>query len=98
MFKTLEQRQITLFAHLLRAPEDGEMKNIAIQPSGKSVWAGLRRVDRPKLKWYEVVRSATTDKPTNLNIVLANWKNEMSEIEMLQMIIDTAHDRESNML
>ena len=96
MFKKLE-RQITLFAHLFRAPEDDEMKKIAVQPNGKRVWAGFRRVGKPKLKWYEVVRSATIDK-LNLNILPANWKNQMSEIEMLQMIIDTAHDRESNIL
>ena len=98
MFKKLEQRQITLFAHLLRAPEEYEMKKISVQPNGKRVWAGFRRVGRPKLKWYEVVKSATIDKLTNLNILPANWKNEMSEIEMLQMIIDTAHDRDSNIL
>ena len=95
MFKNIEQRQITLFAHLLRAPEDDEMKKISVQPNGKRVWAGFRRVGRPKLKWYEVVRSATIDKLTNLDILHANWKNEMSEIEMLQMIIDTAHDKSS---
>ena len=98
MSKKLEQRQITLFAHLPRAPEDDEMKKISVQPNGKRVWAGFRRVGRPKLKWYEVVRSATIDKLTNLNILPANWKNEMSEIEMLQMIIDTAHDRDSKIL
>ena len=74
------------------------MKKISVQPNGKRVWAGFRRVGRPKLKWYEVVRSATIDKLTNLDILHANWKNEMSEIEMLQMIIDTAHDRDSNIL
>ena len=95
MFKQFEQRQITLFAHLLRAPEDDEMKKIAVQPNGKRAWAGFRRVGRPRLKWYEVVRSATIDKLTGLNILPANRKNEMSEIEMLQMFIDTAHDRES---
>ena len=99
MSKQLEQRQITLFAHILRAPEDDEMKKISsVQPNGKRVWAGFRRVGRPKLKWYEIVRSSTIGKLTNLNILPANWKNEMSETEMLQMIIDTAHDRDSNIL
>ena len=94
----MKQRQITLFAHLFRAPEDDEMKKISVQPDGKRVWAGFRRVGRPKLKWYEVVRSATIDKLINLNILPANWKNEMSEIEMLQIIIDTSHDRDSTIL
>ena len=98
MSKKLEQRQIILFAHLLRAPEDGEMNKISVQPNGKRVWAGFGRVGRPKLKWYEVVRSATIDKLTNLNILPASWKNEMSETEMLQMLIDTAHDRESKLI
>ena len=62
MFQKLEQRQITLYAHLLRAPEDDEMKKISVQPNGKRVWAGFRRVGRPKLKLYEVVGSATIDK------------------------------------
>ena len=97
MSKQLEQ-QITLFAHLLRAPGDDEMNKILVQPNGKRAWAGFRRVGRPKLKWYEVVRSATIDKLTILNILPANWKHEMSETEMLQMIIDTAHDRESKIL
>ena len=74
------------------------MKKIAVQPNGKRVWAGFRRVGRPKLKLYEVVRPATMDKLTNLNILLANWKNEVSEIELLQIVVDTAHDRESKML
>lgn len=74
------------------------MKKIAVQPNGKRVWAGFRRVGRPKLKLYEVVRPATMDKLTNLNILLANWKNEVSEIELLQIVVDTAHDRESKIL
>ena len=76
MFKKLEQRQVTLFAHLFRAPEDDEMKKIAVQPNGKRVWAGFRRVGRPKLKSYEVVRSATINKFNNLDILFANWKNK----------------------
>ena len=74
------------------------MKKISVQPNGKRLWAGFRRVGRPKLKLYEVVGSATIDKLTNLNTLPANWKTEMSEIEMLQMIIDTAHDRDSTNL
>ena len=35
MSKTLEQKQITLFAHLLRAPEDDEMKRYQYNPTGK---------------------------------------------------------------
>ena len=93
MSKQFEQRQITLFAHILRAPGDDEMKKIAVQPNGKRIWAGFRGVGRPKLKWHEVARSATIDKLTRLNTLPAHWKNKMSEIEMLQMIIDTAHDR-----
>ena len=89
---------IQLFAHLLRAPEEDDMKHTSVQPNGKRVWAGHRRVGRPKLKWYEVVRSAVIDKLTILNILPANWKAEMSEIEMLQIIIDTANDRESQIL
>ena len=87
-----------MFAHLLRAPEDDEMKTISVQPNGKRVWAGHRRVGRPKLKWYELVRSAIIDKFIVLNILPANWKAEVSEIEMLQIIIDTANDRESKIL
>ena len=74
------------------------MKKASVQPNGKRVWAGFRRVGRPRLKWYDVVRSAAIDKLTNLNILLANWKNEISETEMLQMIIDTARDRESKII
>ena len=87
-----------MFAHLLRAPEEDEMKKISVQPNGKRVWAGHRRVGRPKLKWYEVVRSAVIDKLTILKILPANWKAEMSEIQLLQIIIDTASDRESKHL
>ena len=74
------------------------MKKASVQPNGKRVWAGFRRVGRPKLKWYEVVRSATIDKLTILSILLANWKNEVSETEMLQMIIDTAHVKKSKII
>ena len=98
IFKKLERKQITLFAHLLRAPRDNKMTKVSVQPNGKRIWAGFRRVGRPKLKWYEVVRSATIDKFIILNILQANWENEMSETEMLQMIIDTAHDRESTII
>ena len=56
MFKKLEQRQITLFAHLFRAQEDDEMNKISVQPSGKIIWAGFRRVGRPKLKWYAILK------------------------------------------
>ena len=98
MSKQLERKRITLFAHLLRAPENDELKKISVQPNGKQIWAGYRRVGRPKLKWYEVVKSAIIDKFTILDILFANWKADMSEIEMLQIIIDTVNDRESKVL
>ena len=98
MSKKPGRKHITLFAHLLRAPEEDEIKKVSIQPNGERIWAGHRRVGRPKLKWYEVVRSAIIDKLTLLNILPANWKTTISEIEMLQIIIDTANDRDSNIL
>ena len=40
-------RQVVLFAHLIRSPEDDRVKNKSILPSGRRVRAGHRRVGRP---------------------------------------------------
>eukprot|EP00972_Heterocapsa_arctica_P036492 5370682-Heterocapsa_arctica.AAC.1 len=50
MSDRLTRKQLTLFGHLLRAPEDEILKLCSVLPSGERVKAHFKRVGRPRLK------------------------------------------------
>eukprot|EP00972_Heterocapsa_arctica_P065788 9711241-Heterocapsa_arctica.AAC.1 len=56
MSEKLIRKQLTLFGHLLRAPESDLMKLCSALPTGERVKANLKRVGRPRMKWYDGVR------------------------------------------
>eukprot|EP00972_Heterocapsa_arctica_P031338 4614750-Heterocapsa_arctica.AAC.1 len=56
MSEKLIRKQLTLFGHLLRAPESYFMKLCSVLPTGERVKANVKRVGRPRMKWYDGVR------------------------------------------
>ena len=52
----LIERQIVLYAHIIRTDEDDPMNNISITEQGERVEADFRRVGRPRVKWYDTTR------------------------------------------
>eukprot|EP00972_Heterocapsa_arctica_P023184 3414012-Heterocapsa_arctica.AAC.1 len=56
MSNRLIRMQLTLFGHLLRAPDDDLLKLCSVLPSGERVKANFKRVGRPRLKWFDGVR------------------------------------------
>eukprot|EP00972_Heterocapsa_arctica_P063241 9330573-Heterocapsa_arctica.AAC.1 len=48
-------KQLTLFGHLLRSPEDDMFKVCSVLPSGDRVKTNFKRVGRPRLKWCDGV-------------------------------------------
>eukprot|EP00972_Heterocapsa_arctica_P064709 9548647-Heterocapsa_arctica.AAC.1 len=50
MSNKLIRKQLTLFGHLLRAPEDDLLKLCSVLPSGERVKANFNKVGRPRLK------------------------------------------------
>ena len=52
----LIERQIALYAHIIRAGEDDPMSSISITEQGGRVRADFRRVGRPRVKWYSTTR------------------------------------------
>eukprot|EP00972_Heterocapsa_arctica_P111161 16366169-Heterocapsa_arctica.AAC.1 len=50
MSDRLYRKQLTLFGHLLRAPDDDLLKLVSVLPSGERVKAQFKRVGRPRLK------------------------------------------------
>eukprot|EP00972_Heterocapsa_arctica_P114439 16442476-Heterocapsa_arctica.AAC.1 len=46
----LMRKQLTLFGHILRAPDTDTMKRCSVRPNGERVKAGFRRVGGPRLK------------------------------------------------
>ena len=91
--QTIDDRQITLFAHLIRANMDDGMKKIAMDEQGRRVNAGHKRPGRPRLKWYDIVRNKVIDKLQTDGILPTPWRTHMNEEELLQVIIDSANNR-----
>ena len=52
----LIERQIALYAHIIRLEEDDPMKRISITEQGERVRADIRRSGRPRIKWYDTTR------------------------------------------
>eukprot|EP00972_Heterocapsa_arctica_P059935 8840551-Heterocapsa_arctica.AAC.1 len=49
-------KQLTLFGHLLRAPESDLLKLCSVLPTGERVKTNFKRVGRPRMKWFDGVR------------------------------------------
>eukprot|EP00972_Heterocapsa_arctica_P046006 6787742-Heterocapsa_arctica.AAC.1 len=72
MADKLTRKQLTLFGHLLRAPEDDIIKLCSVLPSGDRVKAHFKRVGRPRLKWFDGVRKTAISELVSLNILPPN--------------------------
>ena len=89
----MTDRQITLFAHLLRAGNDDNMKKISIDVQGRRINAGRKRLGRPRLKWYDIVREKVIHKLQSDGVLPTPWNTHMNEDDMLQVICDAANNR-----
>ena len=50
------ERQVVLYAHMIRAAEGDPMKSVSVTEQGERVRADFRRVGRPRVKRYDTTR------------------------------------------
>eukprot|EP00972_Heterocapsa_arctica_P102362 15081495-Heterocapsa_arctica.AAC.1 len=67
------RKQLTLFGHILRAPETDTMNICSERPNGERVKADFRRVGRPRLKWYDGVRQYAIAELIKQTIITIHW-------------------------
>ena len=81
-------------AHLMRAGEGDLTKTCAINHNGSRISAGHKRTGRPRIKWCDQVMTACFDRLISLGLLLPNWKEDIRIDEAIQMVLQTAADRE----
>ena len=94
MSEKLISRQIKFMAHLMRAGEDDLTKTCAIDHNGVKISAGHKGIGRPKIKWYDLVMTVCFDRLVSLGVLLFNWWDDMRVEEAMQMVLETAAERE----
>jgi len=87
IFQTMGDRQIILFAHLLRADMEDNMKKISMDEQGRRINAGHKRPG------YDIVREKVVNKLQTDGILPTPWSTHMNEEEMLQVVVDAANNR-----
>ncbi len=92
MSDKLIRKQLTLFGHLLRAPEDDILKLCSVLPSGDRVKAHFKRVGRPRLKWFDGVRKTAISELISLNILPPNHHLIMRPSEISHVILESAKE------
>eukprot|EP00972_Heterocapsa_arctica_P076290 11255306-Heterocapsa_arctica.AAC.1 len=93
MSNKLFRKQLTLFGHLLRAPEDDLLKLCSVLPSGERVKANFKSVGRPHLKWFDGFRKIAIAELVTLQILPANHHLIMRPSEISPIILESAKER-----
>ena len=62
--------------------------------NGIRVSEGHKRQRRPRIKWYAQVMNACFDRLIFLGLLLPNWKDEMRRDEAIQIVLETAAEKE----
>ena len=86
----LIERQIVLYAHIIKADEDDPMKNISITEQGERMKTYLRRVGRPGVKLYDATRGHIIKLLRKTSII----NDQVARHEINDYIIKYALDRE----
>ena len=89
----LDRSQLTLFGHILRAERDDPMRSVAVDDRGERLKANFRRVGRPRVKWYDVVRKIAENDLIKQEILAADWRNHMRQDEMTELVVAAAIER-----
>ncbi len=91
--QVLSRKQISLYAHIIRAPNTDPMKKISITMDGKRKHANWRRVGRPRTKWYDTTKVKVLDTLTKKGVVPEQWFQHMRPNEVNSLIIEAAQER-----
>ena len=78
----------------MRAGEDDLTKTCTIDHNGIRIFAGHKRTGRPKTKWYDQALNACFDRLVSLGLLLPDWRDDMRIDEAIQMVLETAADKE----
>jgi hypothetical protein len=90
----LKEKQIKLYGHLIRADINTDhSRRVSIDERGKRVQANFKRVGRPRIKWYDMVRNEVVLNLISQGIIPQNWSWYMRNEELDQIIIDAANER-----
>ena len=84
------ERQMVLYAHIIRSGEDDPMKKISITEKGERVKADFRMAGRPRIKWYDTTRGHIITTLRNKGIL----NDQVARHEINDYIIKYVLDRE----
>ena len=86
----LIERQIALYAHIIRLEQDDPMKRISITEQGERVRADFRRSGRPRITWYDTTGGHIITKLRQEGII----NESVAKHEINDYIVKYALDRE----
>jgi hypothetical protein len=89
----LTQRQIILFAHIIRLDNSDPMKKISIEENGDRVKADFKRRGRPRMKWYNTTRARIITKLTEDGLLPPEATRIMTTMEINDIITQCAVER-----
>ena len=90
---SLSRKQIALYAHLLRAPNNDPMKKVSFNEDGSRKMANWRRVGRPRTKWYDTTTSKVVSSLIKKGVIPGNWERIMRKEEINRLIVEAATER-----
>ena len=86
-------RQITLYAHVIRANEDDPMQKISIDVTGERIKADFRRPGHPRIKWYDTTRKHIIHKLKIEGILPQDEERLLNRQEINSIIVNCANER-----
>ena len=86
-------RQITLYAHVIRANEDDPMQKISIDVTGERIKADFRRPGHPRIKWYDTTRKHIINKLKMEGILPQDEDRLLNRQEINSIIVNCAIER-----
>ena len=89
----LTQRQIVLYAHIVRLDNDDPMKRISIDEEGDRVKSDFKRRGRPRMKWYNTTRGRVITKLIGDGLLPPEATRIMTMSEINEVIRQCALER-----
>jgi hypothetical protein len=89
----LTQRQIVLYAHIVRLDNDDPMKRISIDEDGDRVKSDFKRRGRPRMKWYNTTRGKVITKLIGDGLLPPEASRVMTMSEINEVIRQCALER-----
>ena len=69
------------------------MRSVAVDDRGERLKANFRRVGRPRVKWYDVVRKIAEEDLIKQEVLAADWRNHTRQDEMTELVVAAAIER-----